>query len=79
MSITAKNTVSKEYTGNKTFPANNNRGYFFIVMTDGTGTISFGGGGGEIPLESGYHYEPGVCPLGEITVTTTSTYVIHMG
>ena len=48
-------------------------------MKEGTGTISFGGGGGEIPLETGFHYEPAVCPLGEIQITTEGTFVTHMG
>lgn len=84
MTIMAKNTVSLEYTGDKTFPANTNRGYFFITMTSGSGTISFGIAGagettGEIPLAEGFHYVPGVCPTGEIRVTTTGTFVVHVG
>ena len=84
MSYMAKNTVSTEYTGNYTLPANNNRTYFFIVMTDGTATISFGvvspgDTTGEIPLALLSHYNPPVAPTGEIRVTTTGTFVIHEG
>lgn len=75
----AKNTVSTEHTGNLTLEMNNNRTYFFIVMTAGTGTIAFGGGSGGIPLEEGYHYEPAVCPTGQIDIVTAGTYVLHMG
>ncbi len=70
------NLQSKEYTGNTTLARNQNRGYFFIVMTVGTGTISFGGGGGEVPLATNQFYEPYVCPTSEINVTTTGTFVV---
>jgi hypothetical protein len=79
MTIMAKNTVSTEYTGNTSFEPNNNRTYFFIVMTSGVGTIAFGGGTGEIPLEEGFHYQPGVTPTGQINITTAGTYVVHQG
>lgn len=79
MTRLAKNTISTEYTGDTTFPANNNRDYFFIVMTVGSGTIAFGGGTGQIPLATGEHYNPPICPTGEIQVTTTGTFVVHMG
>jgi hypothetical protein len=80
----AKNTVSKQYTGSKTFEPNNNRTYFFMTMIDGSSTVSFGivGAGettGEIPLELGDHYQPPICPTGEIRITTAATYVVHMG
>lgn len=77
--ITRLNTVSQEYTGNQTFPFDQDRGYLFIVMTSGTGTVEFGGGGGKIPLAEGAFYEPLVCPLSEISVETTGTFVIHTG
>ncbi len=77
--VNAKNTISNSYDGNLTLEANNNRSYFFIVMTGGTGTIAFGGGDGEIPLTDGAHYAPPVCPTGQIVVTATGSYVIHMG
>lgn len=80
--ITRLNTVSKEYTGNQTFPFDQDRGYFFIVMTSGSGTVQFGGGGGEIPISTSIHYEPSVCPLSEISVLTaseTDTFVVHFG
>ena len=79
MGIQAKNTVSTPHSGDTTFPQNTNRSYFFIVMTTGTGTIEFGGGGGKIPLEEGAHYNPPVCPTGEILVETTGDFVVHMG
>ncbi len=41
MAIGAKNIVSKGYTGNLTIPANNNRGYFYVVMTSAAGTVEF--------------------------------------
>jgi len=70
------NLQSKEYTGNQTFARNQNRGYFFIVMTVGTGTIRFGDGAGEVPLALNQFYEPYVCPTSEINVTTTGTFVL---
>jgi len=78
-SIERLNTVSKSYSGNQTFPANNRRGYFLIVMTSGEGTIEFGEGGGKLPLPAEGFYEPAVTPLGEITVETTGTFVVHEG
>ena len=68
--------TSTTYSGNQTFPAKQGRGYFFIVMTVGSGTISFGGGDGEIPLANAQHYEPYVCPTGVIDVTTAGTFVV---
>lgn len=77
--IPRANTQSVEYTGNQTFEANQNRRYFFIVMTSGAGTIEFGNGGGAIPLAEGGHYCPYVCPLSEISVVTAGTFVVHWG
>lgn len=71
------NTRSVSYTGTTTFPADNRRGYFFVVMTTGAGTIEFGQGGGLIPLAELEHYNPPVCPISEITVTTSGTFVVH--
>jgi hypothetical protein len=79
MTYRVKNTTSVEYTGNTVFPATANRAYFFIVMTVGSGTIEFGGGGGKIPLATGYVLEPQVCPLSEISIESTGTYIVHMG
>jgi hypothetical protein len=73
------NTRSTEHTGDLVLPFDQDRGYFFIVMTTGTGTIEFGGGGGKIPLAEGYVLEPNVCPISEISIETVGTYVIHMG
>lgn len=72
-------TTSTEYTGTTTFPANNARRYFFVVMTSGEGTINFNQGTGEIPLKENWHFTPPICPLSEITVTTTGTFVVLMG
>ena len=71
------NTVSKAYTGNQSFPADSSRGYFFIVMTSAAGTVEFGEGGGLIPLANGQFYEPFVCPISQIDVVTTGTFVVH--
>lgn len=73
------NTQSKTYTGDTTLAADHKRGYFFILQTSGTSTIEFGAGGGEIPLEEGFHYEPTVCPTGEIIIKTTGTCVVITG
>lgn len=50
--IVRLNTQSREYTGNTVLPSKRDRGYFFIVMTSGTGTIEFGGGG--TTVEAGF-------------------------
>ena len=75
----AANMVSTGHTGNLTIPANNNRSYFFIIMTSTAGTLKLGKGSGTIPLANGVHYEPYVCPTGEIEVTTTGTFTVVMG
>ena len=72
-------TTSTQYTGTTTFPANDSRRYFFIVMISGSASIEFGGGGGQIPLAEGEHYNPRVAPLSEIVVTTSGTFVVHQG
>lgn len=77
--ITRLNTVSTEYTGNTVLPANSNRGYFFIVMVGTAGTVAFGGGDGKIPLTATGFYEPCVAPIGEISIETTGTFVVHEG
>ena len=84
MTIMAKNTVSTGHTGNLVLEANNNRSYFFYTMITGDSTVSFGqvGAGqvtGEIPVLAGEHYQPPVCPTGQIRITTTGTYVVHQG
>ena len=73
------NIVSTEYTGNTTIPRNPNRGYFLIVMTEGTGTVEFGTGGGKVPLTADEYYEPYVTPTSEITVETLGKFVIVEG
>jgi hypothetical protein len=75
----AANIVSNSHTGNLTIPANNNRSYFFILMTSATGTVKLGKGSGALPLAIGVHYEPYVCPTGELDIVTTGTYIIVMG
>jgi hypothetical protein len=85
MAIAAKNTVSREYTGNQTFEQNTNRNYLLITMTVGTGTVALGTPAagdtvGELPLPLvGSYYEPYVCPTGKIVVTTTGTFVMVTG
>lgn len=72
------NSISIERTTNLVLPPNQNRRLFFIVQTVGTGTVEFGGGGGKIPLEEGMHYIPPCIPIGEISIETTGTYIIHV-
>ena len=73
------NIVSTTHSGNVTIPANRNRSYFFIIMTSTSGTLKLGQGSGTLPLANGVHYEPYVCPTGEIEVTTTGTFTVIMG
>jgi hypothetical protein len=73
------NIVSTEYTGNTTIVRNLNRSYFMVIMTSGTGTVEFGGGGGAVPLAADTFYEPYVTPTSEIIVTTTGTFVVVEG
>jgi hypothetical protein len=72
------NSRSTAHSGDLVLPENRNRGYFFIVMTAGIGTIEFGGGGGLIPLATGEHYNPPVAPTSEISIVTTGDFVLHM-
>lgn len=76
--ISKTNLVSKQYTGNTTFPVDQTRNYFFVVMLAGaSGTIEFGEGGGKIPLQEGYHYEPGTVSMGIIKIEATGDYVVN--
>lgn len=69
------NIVSTGYTGNTVIPRNSNRSYLMIAMVGGaTGTVSFGGGSGELELTD--FYEPFVVPSSEISVTTTGDFVV---
>ena len=77
--ITRLNTASKEYTGNTVLPADEGRGYLFIVMKGTAGTVSFGGGDGKIPLTATGFYEPLVAPIGAVSIETTGTFVVHEG
>ena len=79
MAISAKNIVSKGYTGNLVIPANNNRGYFYVVMTSAAGTVEFANGGGLIPVALNNFYEPYVAPTGEISIVTTGTFIVVEG
>ena len=75
----AANIVSQAYTGNLTIPANRDRSYFFIIMTSTSGTLKLGKGSGAVPLANGVHYEPYVCPTGELEITTAGTFIVVMG
>lgn len=70
------NMSSVEYTGTKTWAANPNRRYFFIIATSGASTIEIGGGGGLIPLPEGSWWEPTVIPTSEIIVTSGAGTVV---
>ena len=73
------NLVSTTYTGNTTLPPNRNRSYFMLVMTTGTSTVEFGGGGGQLPLAAEAFYEPSVAPTSEVTITTVGTFIVIEG
>jgi hypothetical protein len=75
----AANIVSQTHTGNLTIPANRDRSYFFIIMTSTSGTLKLGKGSGAVPLANGVHYEPYVCPTGELEITTAGTFIVVMG
>jgi len=75
----AANIVSQAHTGNLTIPANRDRSYFFVIMTSAEGTIKLGSGSGAVPLANGVHYEPYVCPTGELEITTTGDYIVVLG
>lgn len=77
--LLSANTVSTAHSGDLTIPKDKHRSYFFLVMTTGAGTVSFGGGNGAIPLEALQHYNPAVCPIGEIKIVTSNDFIIHMG
>lgn len=66
------------FTGVLSLPENSNRHYFFVVAVTGSIELEFGKGGGKIPLAEGNHYCPYVCPTGEIDITGTGTYVLHI-
>jgi hypothetical protein len=74
-----KNIVTTELSGNYALPAKVSRGYFLIIMTQGTCTVTLGEGTGGIPLEEDHYYEPLVAPTGVIEITSTGTYVIAEG
>ena len=76
----AVNIISTAGTGTTVIDANRDRSYFFVVATDAAATVRFGADGtGDIPLAVGSHYEPYVCPTGEITITSTGNYIYVMG
>ena len=77
MRIASLNVTSKEFTGEIVLPANVHRKYLFIVMTEGTeGTIELGGGGGKIPIETGFHFNPYPVPTSEVSIITDGKVVI---
>ncbi len=69
--------TTRQYTGNTKFLPHKNRDYFFITFTSGVGTIRFGNEGGEIPLQTNWHYSAPIVADTEITVTTAGTFVVH--
>lgn len=81
MSITRQsaNIVSKAHLGDVTIPANRNRSYFEVIVGDTAGSLYLGGGDGEIPLAATTHYEPRVCPTGEIRIVNAGVYTVVMG
>ncbi len=75
----SKNIVTKEYVGDVTLPYKKNRGYLFVMMKVGSGTIELGDGGGTIPLAEGSYYEPLQTPISKVTIVTTGTVVVAEG
>ena len=73
------NVQSKQYSGNRVFPANPNRSYLYIVFTTAAGTVELGDGGGKIPLPINGFMEPYVCPTCSISIETTGDFVIVEG
>ena len=72
------NSISREETGTTNLPKNNHRSYFFVVFTEGLGTVEFGKGGGKIPITAPGHYCPPIAPTTEIDIESVDgTYVIH--
>lgn len=68
---------SVEYTGNKTFGQDTQRGYLFVAMGAGAaGTIEFGNGGGKIPIAAEGFIEPYIVPTSEFTIECTGSYVV---
>jgi len=65
---------SVAYAGNQTFAQADRRNYFFIYATDDI-ELTFGGGGGIIPITAGGFFEPRVMPTGEFTVFTDGVFV----
>jgi hypothetical protein len=41
--------------------------------------LYLGGGAGEIPVAAGGHFEPRVCPTGEIRIVCNGTFTVVMG
>ena len=73
------NLTSREYTGTTTLSANPNRTYFYVIMTSGSGSVEFNNGGGQVPLAANSWYEPYICPISEITITTTGACTVVEG
>lgn len=70
------NADSRTYTGANTFPADNKRELFFLVVTSGTINIEIGGGGGLIPVAENGCFNPPVIPVRQIAITGTGTYTV---
>ncbi len=79
MSLDRMNLISKEYTGNQTFNANTQRGYLLIQMGNSGGTVELGEGGGQLSVPAGGVYEPLICPISQIDVRTTGSFVVITG
>lgn len=69
--------TTREYSGNTTFPRNDNRLYFFIAFNTLGGTIQFGDEGGKIQIDAGGHYNPPIGAEEVIYVESSGTYVVH--
>ena len=79
LSRQAANIVSTPHLANVTIPANRNRSYFMLIAGADAAELYLGGGAGEIPIAAGEHFEPRVCPTGEIRVVCPTVFTIVMG
>jgi len=62
------------YVGDITFAQTDHRNYFFLYATDDL-ELTFGGGGGCIPISRGGYFEPRVMPTSEFIVFATGAFV----
>ena len=65
---------SVSYGGDVTFAQSDRRNYFFICAIDDL-DITFGGGGGLIPIAAGGYFEPRVMPTCQFKVYTEGVFV----